>query len=279
MPKIQLQSRDGDLFPQTLAQCVKTGTIPLSERLNNEYFILKDTGTGQFKKVTLVNGVFQYEDYDMPGEGYNNFLALGNSITLHEITSYWWGFWGMAATRRANDWVHQLLSKLQELNTNCVEYAVNMASTFEQSGVYDLQQIISSEKATGHTDFQTIDLSTIELVIVRIGENGLASQALVENLIESIKTNCPLAEIVVTGMFWTNATKESYLQGAAIAKDCAFVQINQYDTAAYKERLGNQVYGDDGQLHTIDNSGVANHPSDAGMAAIADSIYSVLTKV
>lgn len=279
MPKVQLQSNDGDLYPRTLSECVVTGTIPLSERLTNDYFILRDTGTNQFKKVTLVNGVFQYEDYEMPVEGYRNFLALGNSITLHEIMSYWWGFWGMAATRRENDWVHKLLAKLQVSNPDCVEYAVNMAATFERSGVYDLQQIISSEKATGHTDFQTIDLSTIELVVVRIGENGLASQALVENLIDSIKTNCPNAEIVITGMFWSNNTKETYLHNAATAKECTFVQINQFDTQAYKESVGNQVYGDDGQLHTIDNGGVAAHPSDAGMEAIADTIFNVLSKV
>ena len=278
MAKVQLFSQQGDLYPQTRADCVSTGAISLAERLNDDYFILKDTGTNQYKKVSLVNGEFVLEDYDMPFCGYRNFLALGNSITLHEIKSYWWGFWGMAATIRDNDWVHQLLAKLQQINPDCVEYALNMAQSFERDGVYDLTQIISNEIASGHTDFQSIVLSSIELVIIRVGENGLASQELVENLIDSIRTNCPNAEIVITGMFWTNATKEEYLRGAALAKNCSFVQIDQYNTPTYKSSVGSRVYGDDDQWHIIENSGVAAHPNDAGMLAIANAVYNSLER-
>ena len=32
------------------------------------------------------------------------------------------------------------------------------------------------------------------------------------------------------------------------------------------------MYGDDNQLHMINNTGVAEHPSDAGMLGIAEAI-------
>ena len=36
------------------------------------------------------------------------------------------------------------------------------------------------------------------------------------------------------------------------------------------------VYGNDGQEHTVDHRGVANHPGDKGMQAIADRIIEAL---
>lgn len=47
---------------------------------------------------------------------YTRVLVLGNSITKHPITSYWWGEWGMAASKKENDFVHKLEKMLQTAN-------------------------------------------------------------------------------------------------------------------------------------------------------------------
>lgn len=37
-----------------------------------------------------------------------DYLVIGNSITSHPINEYWWGEWGMAASKKENDFVHIL---------------------------------------------------------------------------------------------------------------------------------------------------------------------------
>lgn len=50
------------------------------------------------------------------GKGYD-YLAIGNSITLHSECDFWWNECGMAATNKDNDYVH-IVSK--ELSENCM---------------------------------------------------------------------------------------------------------------------------------------------------------------
>ena len=41
-------------------------------------------------------------------DGAFNYLAIGNSLTLHGICEYWWNECGMAASSLEKDYVHQL---------------------------------------------------------------------------------------------------------------------------------------------------------------------------
>ena len=41
-----------------------------------------------------------------------NYLAIGNSITIHPLNEYWWNECGMAATTVENDYVHLVASAL-----------------------------------------------------------------------------------------------------------------------------------------------------------------------
>lgn len=49
----------------------------------------------------------------MAGKGSENILFIGNSITLHGKCNYWWGEWGMAASDKEKDYVHQLVKRLE----------------------------------------------------------------------------------------------------------------------------------------------------------------------
>ena len=92
------------------------------------------------------------------------------------------------------------------------------------------------------------------------------------NLVNYISSVATQARIIITGQFWTNQVKETACIQAAATTGATYVRIDQFDTAAYKERVGNSVFGDDYQWHQIDNAAVAEHPSDAGMQAIANAI-------
>lgn len=57
-----------------------------------------------------------------------NYLAIGNSITIHLLNEYWWNECGMAATSAENDYVHIVTSTL-----DAKSYAYNFA-TWELMG-------------------------------------------------------------------------------------------------------------------------------------------------
>ncbi len=203
----------------------------------------------------------------------NKWLALGNSITRHPITSFWWGDWGMAATVREKDWVHRLNVKIKGTRTTTPIFsAQNIADWEINHGTYNLN--LMDSYFAGDED----------LVVIRLGENvGVFTnyETNFNDLIAYVKSKAPLARIVVTGNFWTNSTKEIAQKNASDANACIWVQLNQLDSATYKSTLDTSVYGDDLAWHLVSDggataAGVANHPGDVGMEAIADAIFSVI---
>lgn len=52
-----------------------------------------------------------------------NYLAIGNSITIHPLNEYWWNECGMAASTAEKDYVHQVASAL-----DAKYYAYNFAT-------------------------------------------------------------------------------------------------------------------------------------------------------
>src|SRR5690606_25328488 len=97
-----------------------------------------------------------------------------------------------------------------------------------------------------------------------------------ENLVDHIRTIVPAMRIAITGVFWPNAAKDAAQQGAAAAKGVPLIPLSDLDTPANGSYVGAQVYGDDSQWHTVNNSGVGAHPGDTGMLAIGERIHYTL---
>ena len=226
---------------------------------------LKDRATKKIYELIVTNG-----QLGITTTTYSNAVVLGNSITNHPIRqNLWWGVWGMAATKRENDFVHVLKATLQTRVPDAECIGVNIAN-------WELDFTV--DKATLLNGVITSDT---DLVVIRIGENvsyehTATFESALRDLIAYIYTITPTTKIVITGQFWTNEDKETACINAAKYYNLTFVKINQYDTPVYKESVGNYVYGDDGQQHEITHAGVANHPSDIGMKAIANAISAAL---
>lgn len=197
----------------------------------------------------------------------NNVLIIGNSITTHPVVSYWWGSWGMAASTAANDFVHKLQTRIR---------AINPSTTIDGKYCIAWEQAHTTfDKTAFDSYFSTVP----QLVIIRLGENVTDTtnyQTSLQSLVDYIKTKAPLARIVITGNFWASTAKDTIHAAVCTANKLTYIPLSDLNIEANRSYIGAQVFGDDGQLHTIENAGVASHPGDAGMSAIADRIFNYL---
>jgi len=194
-------------------------------------------------------------------------LFLGNSITRHGPAPKigWNDDWGMAATALEKDFVHLVASGLGELAGKKPEIMLKNIADFERGlGTYDIAANLKSELAFKPT-----------LVIVAIGENVAALQteeakaqfkAGLQKLLDALK-NSGRPSLIVRSCFWPDQTKDEILRQACAAAGGTFVDI-----AALGKDESNYARSE----RKIEHAGVAAHPGDKGMKAIADAILSAL---
>lgn len=88
-------------------------------------------------------------------------MAIGNSITKHEICDYWWNEIGMAATTAENDYFHRVEKWLTKEKGDVKANAFGFA-------VWEM---------TAHDRFQTLQLldkylePAPDLITIQLGEN------------------------------------------------------------------------------------------------------------
>lgn len=196
-------------------------------------------------------------------------LFLGNSITLHgpKADIDWSGNWGMAASSEDKDYVHLVTRALTEKSGALPEVMVKNIADFERTHVgYDI-----AGKLQDAIDFQA------DLIIVAIGENvpGLKTpeeeaefQRSVTRLLSTLKADRKPTILVRSG-FWANPVRDGALKAACVSVGGVYVDIS-----ALGEVEANFARSERPFKHT----GVANHPGDQGMAAVAGAIMKALAK-
>ena len=191
-------------------------------------------------------------------------LFIGNSIPRHEPKPEigWNNDWGMAATSRENDYVHVCV-KMLEQKYGQVSYCIANCGEWEIN--YFDEQIINEWKVA--RDY------CADIVVIRIGENIWQSRDKLETyplkpqfkkMVEYFSSN-PNAIVIITGLFWENEQLESIISQVATEKGLTFVRLN--DLSLNEENMAIGQFWHDG---------VAVHPSDKGMAKIAQRIAEVL---
>lgn len=194
---------------------------------------------------------------------YRRVLFLGNSITKHgpKADIDWTGNWGMAATAEANDYVHLVTKALTEKAGTAPEVMVKNIADFERAySGYDI-----AAKMKDVLEFKA------DLIILAIGENvpGLKTaeektklQASVTTLLRALKGDRK-PTILVRSCFWANAAKDEALQQACSAVGGIYVNIGSLSKDEANYARSERPYK---------HAGVANHPGDKGMAAIAAAL-------
>jgi hypothetical protein len=194
-------------------------------------------------------------------------LFLGNSITLHgpKADIGWVGNWGMAASSQDKDYVHLVTRALAQHTGSRPQILVRNIADFERS------------YATYDVDSQMKDLFAFDpdLVVLAIGENvtALGSEdakaqfkAGVMNLLR-----CALAKrhplMVVRSCFWADAAKDQVLRQACQEAGGIFVDAGPLGREAANAARSERAFTHDG---------VAGHPGDKGMNALADAIVQAI---
>jgi lysophospholipase L1-like esterase len=194
-------------------------------------------------------------------------LFLGNSITLHGplATIGWAGNWGMAATAEDKDYVHLILSAIAKAAGKASESRVdNIADIERQYATIDIEARLKD-----HLAFKA------DIVVLAIGENtpALATddekrafQASLVRLLTALKQSSAPA-LFVRSCFWADAAKDEALRQACAAVGGTFVDISS---------LGQDPANAARSERTIEHAGVAGHPGDRGMQAIANAILAAM---
>ncbi|MDF2375020.1 MAG: alpha/beta hydrolase domain-containing protein [Verrucomicrobiales bacterium] len=198
---------------------------------------------------------------------YRKVLFLGNSITKHgpKAEIDWAGNWGMAASAESRDYVHLVTEALTAPSGSAPDTLVKNIADFERGHAgYDIQG-----KLKDAFDFQA------DLVIVAIGENVPALktaedqetfQKSVTQLLKKLKADRN-PTILVRSCFWANPAKDEALKLACDSVGGTFVDISKLSKDESNFARSERPF---------QHAGVANHPGDAGMAAIADALISTL---
>ncbi|AEI51531.1 SGNH/GDSL hydrolase family protein [Runella slithyformis] len=231
----------------TEAALKRSGTLSVRTRLG--------TSTSEIQKHT-------YQLF------YKQVLLIGNSFTQHLPYEPigWTGNWGMAASAPDKDYKSTLERYLQATYSDTKVKIFPTGRIENDFNNYDFENQLRYSKTT----FQESDL-----IVLRFGENvkdweipmqdGKANKAYKETIIKFINMvrQNSSARVVITSVFW-----QGFPNTNAVLKEVA--DENGYDWVNLIE-IGkdnsNYAYG----LFT--DPGVAMHPNDKGMKAIADLIY------
>lgn len=194
-------------------------------------------------------------------------LFVGNSIAWHSYRPEigWHGDWGMAATAPEKDFMHLTVAKLEETH-GTVDFALAQLAEWEQK--YPDGEGLLEEKYIPARDFRP------DLIVVRIGENFPKTlpfdeqfKAYFDRMIEFLK-NGGDAKVVVSDSFWKNKERDARIHELAAEKGYTLCEIGDIEDDPRSMAL-----------NEYEHRGVRVHPSDYGMACIAERLVASIESV
>jgi hypothetical protein len=182
-------------------------------------------------------------------------LVLGNSITYAPANPSvgWNGNWGMAASVADSDFVHVLTKRLKTVNPANEVLSKNIAEFEVKFDTYNLD-----------ANLKTLRDTKPALIVIRIGENVTRNTeaALFEQkykqLLDYFKADNPSVRILAAGSVWPDREMPTEV----MKKYSDFIPL-----VFMQSDLSNYAFG------KFADPGVASHPSDKGMATIANTIF------
>lgn len=190
--------------------------------------------------------------------GHPRILFIGNSITRHGVLESigWYNDFGMAASSKDKDYVHLVKAKALEKYPE-TSVCICQASEWER-GYYTEGWTYDRFAAAREYSADYIVFRLIENIPREDFDHGLFAKS-VRDFLAYVNPDGK-AKIIITTGFWRHPG------------DTDLIRIAEEDGYALAD-LG--VLGDNDEMKALglfEHEGVANHPGDKGMAAIAENI-------
>lgn len=201
----------------------------------------------------------------------NKVLFIGNSLLFGFST------FGMCASDSKHDYYYYVTQYLKQFHPDGT-YDKLLGSTYE---------MCETKKAAKDWIENNIDTRTTDydLVIVQLGDNinndarNELFKTSCKDLLVGIRNHMPNARVVWAGEWYSRAERQEIIATSCSETGSTFIDISDLAVIqANKGAIGNVITRDDGTTFVVDNSGVASHPGDKGMKAIADRMIEKLFK-
>lgn len=199
--------------------------------------------------------------YNTPGKG-KRILFVGNSITLHGIRPEigWHGQWGMAASAEEKDYVHLTMERVRSIDPDAA-FCICQVADWERNFARG-EDILGQYAYARAFEADVIILRMIENCPKRDYEYGLFLRQL-DGLVRYLDSS-GCAKVIATTGFWKHPADEA-IRAWARQHNVPLCDLGELGEQDEMKAIG-----------LFDHHGVANHPGDAGMQAIADAIWAEL---
>ena len=140
-------------------------------------------------------------------------------------------------------------------------------------------EIMASDRSETFSLLEEDLQQPVSFVILQLGENVSDATTFSEDLAELIKflkARLSPKTILVLGNFWKNDALDAQKQDVCASTGAKYISLKDLQTPAYMAGLHAVVTGMHGERHEITHDGVARHPNDQAMKAIAERICQAL---
>ena len=230
-----------------------SGVTNFRYEFEDEYAELKkNTVSSENQLSTSKNVTFDNRN----GSG-RRIMFLGNSITRHgKAPQIGWNFdHGMAASSIDKDYIHLMMSAIRKHDPDAA-FCICQAADFER--MYKIGDSVQHAYSSAK-DFKP------DVIIMRIAENvpgekfdGELFKSMLLGFLKYLGGEN--VKVILTTSFWRHPADE-FIRRLAAEADLPLVELSDLGNIPEMKALG-----------LFEHTGVANHPSDAGMKAIADRI-------
>lgn len=199
----------------------------------------------------------------------NKALFIGNSLLLGH------GTFGMCASNSKSDYYYYLSEYIKTRNS-LATFDKLSGTTFE--GATDTQTV---------TNWINVNLepkksNDYNLILVQLGDNVNTTEKIAnfknscKQLLQYLRVAFPNSRICWIGAWYTNDEKQNIMSQACKETNCKFINIRDLNVTENQGNIGDIITADDGTQSIITSSGVASHPGNKGMKAIADRLIEKL---